>query len=61
MIGIFGSHSAGQSELLEATAISLSLSAAIEWQSNHLSPRVLRVLADAALLTPALFLLRSAV
>ena len=58
-IGIFGSHTPGQREMLGASAISLSLIAAVEWQSNGLSPRVLRVLADVVLLTPALFLLKS--
>lgn len=59
LTAIFGPHTAGQSELLAAPAVSLSLIMAIEWQSNNLSPQALRVLADAALLTPALFLLRS--
>lgn len=59
LLGIFGPHGAGQMELFGASAISLSLIAALDWRSNDLSPRVLRVLADAALLTPALFLLKS--
>ena len=58
LIGVFGSHTAGQSELLAASGISLSIFAAIQWQSNSLSPQALRVLADAALLTPTFFLLR---
>ncbi len=59
MIGIFGPHAAGQAQLLGASAISLALIAALDWQSGALSPQALRVLADAALLTPALFLLKS--
>ncbi|MGH9678524.1 MAG: hypothetical protein ACRD4Y_01095 [Candidatus Acidiferrales bacterium] len=57
--GAFGPHSAGQTELLGASAVSLALLAALDWQSNALSPQALRVLADAALLTPAFFLLKS--
>ena len=59
LIWIFGSHTGGRAELLAASALSLSLIVAIERQSANLSPQALRVLADAALLTPALFLLRS--
>jgi len=59
LTGIFGAHAAGQTELLWASAFSLSLIAVLDWQSNALSPQVLRVLADAALLTPALFLLKA--
>lgn len=57
--GAFGPHSAGQAELLGASAVSLALLAALDWQSDALSPQALRVLADAALLTPAFFLLKS--
>ena len=58
-IGAFGLHNAGQAELVGASAVSLSLIAALDWRSNDFSPQVLRVLADAALLTPAIFLLKS--
>lgn len=53
---ILGAHNAGRRELLAACEISLCLIAALDWQRARLSPRALRVLADAALLTPALFL-----
>ncbi len=56
---ILGAHSAGMRELFGASAVSLSLIAALDWRSNDLSPQMLRVLADAALLTPAFFLLKS--
>ena len=59
LLGIFGPHNPGQMELFGASAVSLSLIAALDWRSNGLSPQVLRVLADAALLTPAFFLLKS--
>jgi hypothetical protein len=42
-----------------ASIISLLILMAIERRSNHLSPQAMRVLADAALLTPVVFLLRS--
>lgn len=58
LFGVFGPHTPSRAQLLAASAVSLSLIAAIEWQSNKLSPQVLRVLADAALLTPVLFLLK---
>ena len=60
LIGIFGTHSAGMAELLGAAIVSLSLIAALDWRSNDLSPQILRVLADAALLTPVFFLLKAA-
>lgn len=45
-------------ELSGACALSLILLMSLEHRSPRLSPAVLRVLADAALLTPALFLLK---
>jgi len=42
----------------EASIFSLFCLLAVERRSNNLSPQALRTLADAALLTPALFLLR---
>ena len=42
----------------EAAIISLLCLIAVERRSNNLSPQALRILADAALLSPALFLLR---
>ncbi len=59
-IGVFGPHNAEQAELVGASAVSLFFIAALDWRSNDLSPQVLRVLADAALMTPAIFLLKSA-
>jgi len=56
---LFDAHLAGVKELLGASAISLAFIAALDRRSSQLSPQVLRVLADAALLTPALFLLKS--
>jgi hypothetical protein len=58
-LGTFGPHDKGQMELVAASGVSLSLLAALDWRSNDLSPQILRVLADAVLLTPALFLLKS--
>ncbi len=58
-IGVFGPQNAEQVELAGASAVSLFFIAALDWRSNHISPQVLRVLADAALLTPAIFLMRS--
>jgi len=58
-IGIFVSHGGRSADLAGASSISLLVIMAIEWQSNTLSRQALRVLADAALLTPLVFLLRS--
>lgn len=58
LTGIFVSRNLNQADLLAATAISLLVIAAIDWRSNYFSPRALRVLADAAMLTPIIFLLR---
>ena len=57
-IGIFVLHNGGSADLLSASSISLLAVLAIEWQSHALSRQALRVLADAALLTPLVFLLR---
>jgi hypothetical protein len=58
-VSISGPHGEGRWELLAASAVSLTLLAALDWRSNDLSPQALRVMADAALLTPAFFLLRA--
>jgi hypothetical protein len=58
-LGFFGPHIAARMELFGAYVVSLSLIAALDWRSDDLSPQVLRVLADAALLTPVFFLLKS--
>lgn len=60
-IAALEAHNVEQVELAGATAVSLSLIALLDWRSDGFSPQVLRVLADAALLTPAIFLLKSAV
>ncbi len=54
----FGPHNAEQAEPIGASAVSLFFIAGLDWRSNDFSPQVLRVLADAALLTPAIFLLK---
>jgi hypothetical protein len=45
-------------EAAEASILSLLILIAVERRSHNLSPQALRILADAALLTPALILLR---
>jgi len=54
----FAPRDPGELELLAACALSLIFLLALDRASHRLSPRSLRVLADAALLTPALFLLK---
>jgi hypothetical protein len=57
-IGFFISHIGNSTDLPGACSISLLVIIAIELQSHTLSRQKLRVLADAALLTPLVFLLR---
>jgi hypothetical protein len=54
----FASRNGIRAEMAEASILSLLCLMAVERRSNHFSPQALRILADAALLTPALFLLR---
>ena len=57
-IGIFVARSGNSTELLGACSISLLATIVMERQSNAVSRQSLRVLADAALLSPLVFLLR---
>jgi hypothetical protein len=58
--GIFMVQKESHADIFAASVFSLLILIAIEWRSNRLSPQALRVLADAALLTPLLFLLKGA-
>jgi hypothetical protein len=57
-IALFVSRNGIRADSAVASIISLSILMAIERRSNLLSPQAMRVLADAALLTPVVFLLR---
>jgi hypothetical protein len=55
---VFLSRDGIRAEVAEASILSILILIAVERRSNNLSPRALRILADAALLTPAVFLFR---
>jgi hypothetical protein len=57
-IVLFVSLNGIRAETAEASILSLLCLMAIERRSNNLSPQAVRILADVALLTPAVFLLR---
>ncbi len=54
---VFLSRNGIRAEVAEASILSVLILMAVERRSNNLSPQALRIFADVALLTPALFLL----